>query len=71
MAYANTTSSANVAGSDRFFGIVTAVKLALSRRRAYSQTLFELNALSDRDLSDLGMIRSNIPKLAHEAAYGK
>ena len=71
MAYANTRSSASVSGSDRFFGLVKAVKVVLAKRRVYSQTLFELNSLSDRDLSDLGISRSNITDVAREAAYGK
>ena len=71
MAYVNSTRSVNAGVAGRFSGIVKAVKDALSRRRVYSQTLFELNGLSDRDLFDLGMSRSNITDIAHQAAYGK
>ena len=41
------------------------------RRRVYIQTLTELNALSDRDLADLGLHRSMISAVAKDAAYGK
>ena len=41
------------------------------RRRVYTQTLVELNALSDRDLADLGLHRLMIPAGAKDAAYGK
>ena len=41
------------------------------RRRVYIQTMTELNALSDRDLADLGLHRLMIPAVAKDAAYGK
>ena len=41
------------------------------RRQVYVQTVSELNALSDRDLADLGLHRLMIPAVAKEAAYGK
>ena len=44
---------------------------AWARRRVYSRTYAELNALSTRDLEDLGINRCMISRLAHEAAYGK
>ena len=47
------------------------VKEAVARRRLYSQTLAELSALTDRDLTDLGLSRANIAELAYEAAYAK
>jgi uncharacterized protein YjiS (DUF1127 family) len=47
------------------------LRIAAQRRRVYSQTLSELQALSDRDLADLGLHRSLISAVAKEAAYGK
>ena len=44
---------------------------AIARRRAYYRTRSELNALSQRELDDLGIERSMITRLALEAAYGK
>ena len=41
------------------------------RRRVYVQTVAELEALSDRDLADLGLHRSMISAVAKDAAYGK
>ena len=41
------------------------------RRAVYRQTVRELEALSARDLADLGIHRSMIETVAHEAAYGK
>jgi len=40
------------------------------RRRVYRTTLMELNALSNRELADLGMNRSELRRVAYEAAYG-
>lgn len=42
-----------------------------ARRAVYRQTLRELNALTTRDLNDLGISRSMITRLAREAAYGE
>ena len=39
-----------------------------AERRAYRQAIFELNALSDRDLTDIGIARCDIPAVAREAA---
>ena len=35
--------------------------------KKYSRTVAELKALSTRDLSDLGLSRSDIPRVAREA----
>lgn len=42
----------------------------LERRRIYRTTRGELAILSDRELRDLGIPRSNIKRLALEAANG-
>ena len=39
--------------------------------RVYRNTIAELAALSNRDLADLGLSRSMISSVAHEAAYGQ
>lgn len=36
--------------------------------KRYSRTVQELESLSNRDLADLGISRSDIPRLAREAA---
>jgi uncharacterized protein YjiS (DUF1127 family) len=45
------------------------MRQALAKRKVYRATLFELSTLSDHDLKDLGIPRSNIKRLAMEAAY--
>ena len=71
MAYVNTSRAASLSLADRFPGFIASVKAALARRAVYLQTVRELAALTDRELSDLGISRLEIPALAREAAYGK
>ena len=37
--------------------------------RRYSQSLSELNRLGDRELADIGISRSDIPRVAWNAAH--
>lgn len=41
-----------------------------ARNAVYRQTIRELNALTERDLADLGIHRSMITRIAREAAFG-
>ena len=70
MAYVN-SRSASLSISDRVTSVFKLVKDAMARRRLFNQTLAELNALSDRDLTDLGISRDSIVELAREAAAPK
>ena len=36
--------------------------------KRYHQSLAELNNLGDRELADIGVVRSDIPRLARESA---
>jgi len=40
-----------------------------ARRKVYRTTVTELNNLSGRELADLGIHRSEIKRIAYEAAY--
>lgn len=71
MAYVNTTRSAELGLGDRVNGLVKLIAESIRRRRVYAQTLRELNALSSRELEDLGIHRSMIAAIAADAAYGK
>ncbi len=46
-------------------------KVRSEQDRVYNQTLRELKSLSERDLTDIGIARSQIEEIASEAAYGK
>ncbi|APX24075.1 MAG: DUF1127 domain-containing protein [Rhodobacteraceae bacterium] len=70
MAYA-TDHTANVqAGNAGFFsGIVASLRERNARRRLFKETVSELSGLSNRELSDLGLSRSMIRRIAWQAAY--
>jgi uncharacterized protein YjiS (DUF1127 family) len=70
MAYVNTSRAATFSPADRFSGLLAQVKASFARRAVFTQTLRELNALSDRELADLGIARADITTIAREAAYG-
>ena len=70
MAYVNTNRAVKSSVADRFSGLFAGLSAMLQRRRVYDQTIRELRALSDRELADLGMHRSALTEIAHEAAYG-
>jgi len=71
MAFANSTQSARLGLADRFASLLADLGEARQRRKVYRQTLRELNVLSTRELTDLGIHRSMITRVALEAAYGK
>lgn len=54
-----------------FSNLLASIREGLARRKVYRQTLAELRSLSNRELSDLGMHRSMLTRIALEAAYGK
>jgi len=57
--------------SDRVAAALRQFRVARERRALYRRTVAELSALSNRDLADLGIGRSEIHGLAHEAAFGR
>lgn len=71
MAYVNSTRVAQKGLLDRLADLKDSVLAAIRTRRLYAQTVAELNALSDRDLADLGISRLGIVEVAREAAFGK
>ncbi|AZL60326.1 DUF1127 domain-containing protein [Tabrizicola piscis] len=71
MAYVNTTRVARKGLLDRLLVLKDAAVVAIQQRRVFSTTVAELNALTDRELSDLGIARASIRSIAHEAAYGR
>lgn len=57
------------AGRTLFNRKLDQMQKAFARRKVYLATYHELSMLTDRDLNDLGIARSNIKRLALEAAY--
>ncbi len=71
MAYVTTTRIARKGFADRLGNVKDAVLAAIVQRRVYARTVAELNLLTDRELTDLGISRLGITEIAREAAYGK
>lgn len=69
MAYALPSATATVGSTGR--GLLARLREALQRRQLFTRTMRELNGLTTRELSDLGLTRSMITRVALEAAYGK
>ena len=70
MAYASDVFAAGATLSERFNALRAGWTDRRARARRYRETLNELQALSDRDLADLGIYRGNVPRIAYMAAYG-
>ncbi len=51
-------------------GLISRIRKAIADYRLYAATLDELRQLSDRDLADLGIARSDIVGIARESVYG-
>ncbi|WP_410219363.1 DUF1127 domain-containing protein [Paracoccus sp. (in: a-proteobacteria)] len=64
------SASAEAGLRGRLLGAIQRMQDNRARRAVYRQTVRELNALTTRDLDDLGINRSMITRLAHEAAWG-
>jgi uncharacterized protein YjiS (DUF1127 family) len=70
MAYAASTNGLSTGVFGGIAKLYNAVVAELHNRRVYFATKNELSALSARDLDDLGISRSDINRIAYEAAYG-
>jgi uncharacterized protein YjiS (DUF1127 family) len=70
MAYITTTRAPSASFFARLVALKSALTSMLNQRQIYLTTLRELNALSDRDLADLGLHRALIRDIAYQAAYG-
>lgn len=71
MAYVNTTRVARKGFLDRLLAMKATMAANLRQRRLYEETVRQLDSLTDRELSDLGISRLSIRDIALEAAYGK
>ena len=55
---------------DKLEFVVRTITVNYKRHRLYTRTVSELNALSVRELSDLGLSKSVIRSVAYAAVYG-
>lgn len=51
-------------------GPIARIRKALADYRLYRSTLAELDALSNRELRDLGLSRFSIRQVAYDSVYG-
>ena len=71
MAHITTNAGAAPSMADRISTRLATLRADFAKWRVYRRTMGELQALSNRDLADLGVHPSNIRSIAWEAAYGK
>ncbi|NKX43840.1 DUF1127 domain-containing protein [Roseicyclus persicicus] len=71
MAYVSSNRSATLSFGDRIAEIRKDLSDAWRAYRVYRHTLAELQALSPRELADLGLNPTTLRSVALEAAYGK
>ena len=70
MAFVNNARAAAPVIPEGIGGVLKSVKAALERRAVFARTVRELEALTDRELADLGIARVSIRDIAAQAAYG-
>lgn len=70
MAYVNNSRTASFGLMDRLAAMAASFKAHRAQRAIYLRTVYELNLLTDRELSDLGIARISIEDVARSAAYG-
>lgn len=63
------TSIARAGLVQRLGHMIAAWKQSYAEYRVYRKTLSELQALTDRELADLGLSRSEIRRVSYHAAY--
>ena len=71
MAFVNIPLTSRFNLGERVASTMRILKESAERAATFRRTMRELNALSERELADLGMHRSMVTRIAHEAAYGK
>lgn len=66
----NQNTARHPVAAGRFGTLLADLRVYLSRRSIYRQTVRELSALNGRELADLGISRGMIRSVAYEAAWG-
>ncbi|MCG3267285.1 DUF1127 domain-containing protein [Yoonia sp. I 8.24] len=70
MAYQVQTQFAGASFGARFNAFRSDIAQKFTAYKVYTSTVNELQALSNRELADLAISRSEIKRIALEAAYG-
>ncbi|SUZ31933.1 hypothetical protein ROE7235_01684 [Roseibaca ekhonensis] len=70
MAYVSNSAPQFAGLMARLHNLRDALRTRMAQHARYRQTRDELQALSSRELADLGIHRSEIARIAHEAARG-
>lgn len=70
MAYVSSNRNHTISLTARLGEVLGNFRDAWRAYGVYRQTFNELSALSDRELADLGVARSELARVAYEAAYG-
>lgn len=65
----NEVSNVRPAAGNRIGGFFNGLSARIAQYRTYRTTLDELQSLSDRELSDLGISRHSLHAIAYRAAY--
>ena len=71
MAYTTNSRSFALTLGERLGAIPARFAEVIAQRKVFRTTLTELEALTNRELNDLGLTRTTIRDVAYEAAYGK
>ena len=64
------THTNRAAGGTSIWQHLSDLKAGLAQHRTYRSTVRELSALSNRDLTDMGIHPADIHDIARQAAYG-
>jgi len=70
MAFVTETYRPKLSLRDRAAEMIKSYRERAEQRRIFRQTVSELQGLSARELSDIGIHYSMIESIAHESAYG-
>lgn len=71
MAYTTEIRTAEAGIPDKLAAWWKGLQEVRTQRKLFNETVRELNALSGRELADLGISRSEIRHVAWHATYGK
>lgn len=69
MAFASTYITAQQGAADRLAALIATASERFRKARLYRKTLNELSALPDATLADMGLHRSMVARVAHQAVY--